>query len=35
LRFAERLAAMRKPVWVRFALVTGLTDDPANIEKIA
>lgn len=35
LRFAERLAAMRKPVWVRFTLVPGLTDDPANVEKIA
>ena len=35
LRFAERLAAMGKPVWVRFTLVSGLTDDPANVEKIA
>ena len=35
LRFAERLAAMRKPVWVRFTLVPGLTDDPANVEGIA
>ena len=35
LRFAERLAAMGKPVWVRFTLVPGLTDDPANVEKIA
>src|SRR3954470_16583965 len=35
LRFAERLAAMNKPVWVRFTLVPGLTDDPANVEKIA
>src|SRR5205085_921234 len=29
LRFAERLAALGKPVWVRFTLVPGLTDDPA------
>ena len=35
LRFAERLAAAAKPVWVRFTLVPGLTDDPANVEKIA
>ena len=35
LRFAERLAAEGKPVWVRFTLVPGLTDAPENIEKIA
>ena len=35
LRFAERLAAMGKPVWVRFVLVPGLTDDPANVEGVA
>lgn len=35
LRFAERLAAMGKPVWVRFTLVPGLTDDPANVEGLA
>ena len=35
LRFAERLAAIGKPAWVRFTLVPGLTDDPANVEKIA
>lgn len=35
LRFAERLAAMGKPVWARFTLVPGLTDDPDNVEKIA
>ena len=35
LRFAERLNAMGKPVWVRFVLVPGLTDDPTNIEAIA
>jgi len=34
-RFAERLAAMGKRVWVRFTLVPGQTDDPANIEGIA
>src|SRR4051812_35225729 len=35
LRFAERLAAVNKPVWARFTLVPGLTDDPANVEKVA
>jgi pyruvate formate lyase activating enzyme len=35
MRFAERLAAMGKPVWARFTLVPGLTDDPANVEGIA
>jgi pyruvate formate lyase activating enzyme len=35
LRFAERLAALNKPVWVRFTLVPGLTDDPANVESVA
>jgi len=35
LDFARRLAARRKPIWVRFVLVPGLTDDPDNIAKIA
>ena len=35
LRFAERLAAISKPVWVRFTLVPGLTDDPENVDGIA
>lgn len=35
LRFAERLASMSKPVWVRFTLVPGETDNPANVEGIA
>jgi pyruvate formate lyase activating enzyme len=35
LRFAERLAAIGKPVWVRFTLVPGFTDDPANVDGIA
>ena len=35
LRFAERLAALGKPVWVRFTLVPGETDDPANVDGIA
>jgi pyruvate formate lyase activating enzyme len=35
LRFAERLASLAKPVWVRFTLVPGETDDPANVDGIA
>jgi pyruvate formate lyase activating enzyme len=35
LRFARRLAAIGKPVWVRFTLAPGLTDDPANVDGIA
>jgi pyruvate formate lyase activating enzyme len=33
--FAERLAACGKPVWVRFVLVPGLTDDSRDITDIA
>ena len=35
LRFAERLAALSKPAWIRFTLVPGETDDPANVDGIA
>jgi pyruvate formate lyase activating enzyme len=28
LAFARRLAALGKPIWIRFVLVPGLTDDP-------
>ena len=35
LEFARRLAARRKPVWVRFVLVPGLTDDAKDIAQIA
>jgi pyruvate formate lyase activating enzyme len=35
LRFAERLATIGKPVWVRFTLVPGFTDDPDNVDGIA
>jgi pyruvate formate lyase activating enzyme len=33
--FARRLAARRTPVWVRYVLVPGLTDDPDDIAKTA
>jgi pyruvate formate lyase activating enzyme len=35
LDFARRLAARHRPVWVRFVLVPGLTDDPEDITGIA
>lgn len=33
--FGDRLAEAKVPVWVRFVLVPGLTDDPENIAKVA
>ncbi|QQQ74199.1 pyruvate formate lyase-activating protein [Saccharothrix sp. 6-C] len=35
LEFARRLSDLGKPMWIRFVLVPGLTDDPANVEGIA
>jgi pyruvate formate lyase activating enzyme len=35
LEFARRLAARKRPIWVRFVLVPGLTDDPKDIASIA
>jgi pyruvate formate lyase activating enzyme len=35
LEFAERLAALRKPIWVRFVLVPGWTDEGGEIDRIA
>ena len=35
LDFARRLAARKKPVWVRFVLVPGLTDDKEIVTNIA
>ena len=35
LDFARRLDAMSKPVWLRFVLVPGLTDDVENMEQLA
>jgi pyruvate formate lyase activating enzyme len=34
-RFAQRLGAMGKPIWIRFVLVPGLTDDVANVDAVA
>ena len=33
--FARRLAARHRPIWVRFVLVPGLTDDPRDVADIA
>lgn len=35
LEFARRLAAHERPVWLRYVLVPGLTDDPEDIAQIA
>jgi pyruvate formate lyase activating enzyme len=35
LRFARRLSAMKKAVWVRYVLVPGLSDEPDNIRSVA
>ncbi|WP_436535772.1 pyruvate formate-lyase-activating protein [Actinoplanes sp. HUAS TT8] len=34
-RFAHRLAERGVPIWVRFVLVPGLTDEPANVDAVA
>jgi len=33
--FAERLAALRRPVWLRYVLVPELTDDPEDLARTA
>ena len=35
LEFARRLAARRRPMWIRFVLVPGLTDDMDDLAKTA
>ena len=32
---AQRLSALRKPVWLRYVLVTNLTDEPRDIRHLA
>jgi pyruvate formate lyase activating enzyme len=33
LKFARRLATRRRPIWVRFVLVPGLTDDSDDLRR--
>lgn len=35
LEFARRLGLLRRPVWLRFVLVPGLTGDPEDVSEIA
>jgi pyruvate formate lyase activating enzyme len=35
LEFAERLAAAHRPIWVRFVLVPGWTDNLVEVQRIA
>ena len=35
LDFARRLATLKRPMWIRFVLVPGFTDDEDNVENVA
>lgn len=35
LAFAKRLAALKRPMWLRQVLVPGLTDDPQELRRVA
>jgi pyruvate formate lyase activating enzyme len=35
LDYARRLSDLGRPLWVRFVLVPGLTDDPDNVARVA
>jgi pyruvate formate lyase activating enzyme len=35
LDFARRLASRKRPIWVRFVMIPGLTDDDENVSQIA
>jgi pyruvate formate lyase activating enzyme len=35
LEFARRLAALRRPIWVRFVLIPGWTDDMGEVDRVA
>src|SRR5206468_6833508 len=35
LEFARRLAALKRPIWLRYVLVPDLTDDPDDVKKTA
>jgi pyruvate formate lyase activating enzyme len=35
LDFARRLSALKRPLWIRFVLVPGVTDNHDNVERVA
>ena len=35
LEFCNRLARLKRPMWLRYVLVPGLTDDPEEMQKVA
>src|SRR5262249_35139715 len=35
LDFCQRLSALKRPMWLRYVLVPGLTDDDAEMERVA
>jgi pyruvate formate lyase activating enzyme len=35
LEFCRRLAALKRPMWLRYVLVPGLTDDPEEMGRVA
>jgi pyruvate formate lyase activating enzyme len=35
LTFAQRLSVRKRPIWLRFVLVPGMTDDPDTVSHIA
>jgi len=35
IEFCQRLAALRRPMWFRYVLVPGLTDDDDEMERVA
>jgi len=35
LDYARRLSALKRPMWIRYVLVPGLTDGHDNVEKVA
>lgn len=35
LDFARRLSALKRPMWIRFVLVPGVTDERVNVDRVA
>jgi pyruvate formate lyase activating enzyme len=35
LAFCQRLSRLNRPMWLRYVLVPGLTDDPSEMEQVA